>query len=233
MGLAATILFSFVSFVQAQSVYCVRAGGSGANNGSDWNNAFSSLPSSLQRGATYYIADGNYGGYTFDDPTSGTTRITIKKAIQSDHGRDTGWQSSYGDGQAVFGGSIRFQTSYWTFDGQTGGGPNNWKTGFGFKINVTGPTSGPGIWIERMSGEYPPQMSQLDISKCREMVGMATQVAHQTMELRYWPGAHNCTVSYAYIHDMGRTIMICAQITCCLNTSTLGNSRARAANMRK
>jgi hypothetical protein len=65
MALAATILFSFVSFVQAQGVYCVRAGGSGAKNGSDWNNAFPSLPESLQRGATYYIADGNYGAVTF------------------------------------------------------------------------------------------------------------------------------------------------------------------------
>ena len=33
---------------------------------------------------------------------SGTQYITIKKAIETDHGTNTGWNSDYGDGQAVF-----------------------------------------------------------------------------------------------------------------------------------
>jgi len=81
----------------------VRAGATGANNGSDWNNAYTQLPATLVRGDTYYIADGTYPGYTFTTPASGTNFIYIKKATIADHGTDVGWQDSYGDGQAVFG----------------------------------------------------------------------------------------------------------------------------------
>ena len=102
---------------QAQSTYCVRAGANGANNGSDWNNAYTSLPSSLVRGATYYVADGSYGSYSFNDSTSGSTYIYVKKAIASDHGTNTGWDSSYGDGQAIFG-TWSITTGYWEIDGQ-------------------------------------------------------------------------------------------------------------------
>ncbi|MDW8309177.1 MAG: right-handed parallel beta-helix repeat-containing protein, partial [Verrucomicrobiales bacterium] len=81
----------------------VRAGATGANNGTDWNNAYTQLPATLVRGDTYYIADGTYPGYTFTTPASGTNFIYIKKATIADHGTDVGWQDSYGDGQAVFG----------------------------------------------------------------------------------------------------------------------------------
>ena len=52
-------------------------------------------------------------------------------------GTSTGWQAAYGDGQALFNGRVAFQSDYWLFDGQTGGGPGNWKTGFGFKVVQT------------------------------------------------------------------------------------------------
>src|SRR5687768_17254029 len=45
----------------------VRQGATGSGNGSDWTNAYTSLPASLVRGDTYYVADGTYAGYTFDD----------------------------------------------------------------------------------------------------------------------------------------------------------------------
>lgn len=81
----------------------VRAGATGANNGTDWNNAYTQLPATLVRGDTYYIADGTYPGYTFTTAASGTTFIYIKKATVADHGTDVGWQDAFGDGQAVFG----------------------------------------------------------------------------------------------------------------------------------
>ena len=59
----------------AQSVFFIRAGATGANNGSDWTNAYISLPTKLQRGATYYVADGSYGGYNFN------TRIAVGAVI--------------------------------------------------------------------------------------------------------------------------------------------------------
>lgn len=87
---------------QAANRY-VRAGAAGANNGTDWYNAYTQLPPTLIRGDTYYIADGSYPRYTFTTPASGTTFIYIKKATIADHGTDLGWQDAYGDGQAVFG----------------------------------------------------------------------------------------------------------------------------------
>jgi len=124
----------------------IRDGASG--NGSDWTNAWDALPATLVRGDTYYIADGIYGSYSFNDAVDGEKYIYIKKAIESDHGTNTGWNSSYGDGQAVFINPVgsgshawKFTSNYWIVDGQVGGGPNDWDGSInplGFK--VTGPT---------------------------------------------------------------------------------------------
>ncbi len=125
------ILFAFVGTAEAAKY--VRSGASG--NGSDWNNAYGSLPATLTRGETYYIADGSYGSYTFNTPASGSKYITIKKATIADHGTSTGWQNGYGDGQATFG-TIVFNTNYWIFDGNTRN-ENNWgDTGsYGFVVS--------------------------------------------------------------------------------------------------
>ena len=112
----------------------VRQGATG--NGSDWTNAYGNLPDSLTRGDTYYISDGSYGGYTFDDANSGTSVITVKKAIAVDHGTDTGWNSGYGDGQAVFGG-FTFATDYWVIDGSTRN-EGRWNDGPSYGIKTSG-----------------------------------------------------------------------------------------------
>jgi hypothetical protein len=120
---------------QGQTSYCVRAGANGNGSGSDWNNAFPALPATLQRGATYYVAAGNYGSYRFDDPVSGTALITIKKATATDHKTDTGWAASYGSGQAVFSAPLSFTTDNWVFDGATRN-ESNWfeSASYGFVI---------------------------------------------------------------------------------------------------
>ena len=60
--LAAFYFFKFQPSAQtaqaAGDYHYVRAGATGLNNGSDWNNAWTSLPATLVRGDTYYIADG-------------------------------------------------------------------------------------------------------------------------------------------------------------------------------
>lgn len=117
----------------------VRAGATGAQDGSDWNNAYAALPSTLVRGDTYFIADGSYTGRTFGTAVSGTTPITIKKATVADHGTSTGWSDAYGDGLAAFESALVFTSSYWVIDGQTGGGAaNNWSQNFGFKVTEKG-----------------------------------------------------------------------------------------------
>jgi hypothetical protein len=84
-------------------VRCVRAGATGADTGLDWWNAHPRLPDSLVRGATYYVADGHYGDHVLDESASGGLTIAIRKATDSAHGPASGWQSGYGDGEAVFG----------------------------------------------------------------------------------------------------------------------------------
>lgn len=121
------------------SLKYVRAGAGGTASGDDWTNAYTALPASLSRGTVYYVADGSYSGYTFDDANSSTTKIIVRKATASDHGTETGWVSTYGDGQADFG-ALNYYTDYWVLDGKTG--PADWytgsTTGYGFAVQGTG-----------------------------------------------------------------------------------------------
>jgi parallel beta-helix repeat protein len=71
--------FEFATVNPPSNVRYVRAGAIGNGTGSDWTNAITQLPATLTRGYTYYIADGSYGSYTFDDAVSGTQVITLKK----------------------------------------------------------------------------------------------------------------------------------------------------------
>ena len=73
----------------------VRAGATGSKNGSDWTNAYTDLPASLTRGATYYVAAGTYAPHVFNDAVSGTTLITLLAPTTTTHGTSTGWNSSY------------------------------------------------------------------------------------------------------------------------------------------
>ena len=115
----------------------VRAGATGTGTGNDWINAYTTLPPTLIRGDTYYIADGNYGSYNFNDPLSGSSFIYIKKATIGSHGNDTGWNSSFGDGEALFSSSgnvFNVTTGYLDIDGQVGSGKS---AGYGFRLYST------------------------------------------------------------------------------------------------
>lgn len=178
--------------------YYVRAGAAGTGSGADWTNAYTALPATLVRGASYYIADGNYSGYTFDDAASGTTQITVKKATVAAHGTSTGWADSYGDGQALFSGQIYFTTGYWEFDGVSGGGPGAWTTGFGFKVYKT---SEP---VFKVSANNI-------IARHVEIEGGGPDTSSPTGNDAFWIGGNDFTASYFYAHDMGRTIIFSNQ----------------------
>lgn len=190
-----TMLFLGAVSAEAADRY-VRAGALGSANGTDWANAYTTLPSTLTRGDTYYIADGTYAGRTFSTPASGTTLITIKKATAADHGTTTGWDNTFGDGQAVFGQFI-FSSPYWLIDGQTGGGPGSWKTGFGFKISWSSPTP-----LINLPTRTPSNVTIRHI----ELQGTSNSsggggTAQDAVAL--W-GADAFTISYFYTHAIGR-----------------------------
>jgi hypothetical protein len=96
----------------------VRADASGANDGSSWDDAYSELPEELVRGHVYFVAAGDYPGYTFDDADAGTIPISVVRATTLDHGDGAGWQDAYAEGEAVFG-ELVFETGAYDFDGRS------------------------------------------------------------------------------------------------------------------
>jgi hypothetical protein len=196
--------------VHAQSTFYVRQGAAGSANGSDWTNAFPTLPSTLQRGATYYIADGTYSGYTFDDPTSGTTVIAIKKATLADHGTSTGWQNGYGDGQALFTGALRFHTNDYLFDGQTRN--PDWRSGYGFKVRPSftprRTDSSVYLGVPFTSGARNITLRHLEV----EGTGDRTDT--------YWDrgiystrDSSDITIAQSYVHEQGNVPFLILQTT--------------------
>jgi hypothetical protein len=114
----------------------VRPGATGNGSGTDWANAYPSLPSSLNRGDTYWLADGNYGSRSFNEPTSGTATITLKKATPASHGTNTGWSDAYGGGQATFT-NMDFASSHYVIDGSKRN-ESNWADSASYGIRNSG-----------------------------------------------------------------------------------------------
>jgi hypothetical protein len=178
----------------------VRTDATGRNDGSDWSNAYTALPSSLVRGDTYYLADGNYGSRTFADANSGTAVITVKKATDADHGTDTGWSSSYGDGQAVFG-RWQIYTDYYVFDGQRRNA--DWHLGatsqYGIKVAGDGPVrldNGGGSGGDNLTFRF------IDIQGGGRDTGSGDDVIYGLA------GNSNITFQYCALHDSDRTIFL-------------------------
>ena len=199
LGLFALLLGCIALSATAQSVFYVRSGATGANNGSDWNNAYSSLPSTLTRGATYYLAAGSYGNYNCTTPVSGSSYITLRKATATDHGTSTGWQSSYGAGQAAFG-ALSFSTSYWIIDGQVRN--SDWKTGYGIKFSAAG--GGSVCTFTGANG-----LIQFVTLRYCELAGAAGSLGNETLTgaavYCISPGngsSHDITIQYCYTHDV-------------------------------
>ena len=192
------ILLLFIAIPCLAANKYILASASGTGSGDDWTNAYTTLPATLIRGDTYYVGDGTYGGYTFDDAAQGSTYITIKKATSSDHGTSTGWQTSYGDGQALFTGQLTFATSYWLFDGVTGGGPGSWETGYGFKIKRTG--SGTKA-IRFDSNPAYITVRHVDI----ENSGVDVDGTSDTI---YTLGCDYVTISHCWVHNTNRTNLL-------------------------
>lgn len=182
---------------EAASRY-VRPGASGTNSGSDWVNAYTSLPATLVRGDTYYLADGTYAAYTFDDANSGSTLITIKKATATDHGTDSGWLSSYGDGQANFSGSLNIYADYYLFDGQ--GRNSNWATGgvdqYGITTGNIRLDNGGGTGGDNLAFRY------MDIHGGGRDTGRGDDVIYGLTS------NSNITFQYCALRDSDRTIFL-------------------------
>ena len=136
------IIFLFTLLLTASGTalaanHYIRVGATGANNGSDWTNAYTRFPSSFIRGDTYYVAGGVFINplINIKTPVDGEKYIAFLKATITDHGTDEGWQDSFGTSQTVFRvnqDAINLQASYVVFDGVVGS--DNDTLSYGFAI---------------------------------------------------------------------------------------------------
>lgn len=194
--------------VDAANVY-VRAGATGGNTGADWSNAYTSLPATLVRGNTYYVADGSYGSYSFDDPEAGSTYVHVRKAILSDHGTEVGWDNSYGDGDATFT-SWEFLTGYYDIDGQVG----KWASdlpgyqAYGFRVQRTATANNTKV-INFPSGSNSINVAIKHVEASFKNVPL-TGAWYSGMDVIYLYGdlINNVSFSYCWFHDGGRVIAI-------------------------
>jgi hypothetical protein len=133
MRLLPTILILLLAAsAGGQTTNYVRAGASGSANGNDWANAYTNFPT-LVRGRYYYVADGTYSLPSLNTANSGSDRIYIIKASIANHGTETGWDNTYGDGQADLGSATATRGQY-TIDGQYRN-ETTWTNGYGFKLD--------------------------------------------------------------------------------------------------
>ena len=210
--LALSAVFFSLPLASGQ-VYYVRQGANGNGSGSDWTNAYSSLPASLVRGATYYVADGTYSGYDFDDPESGSAFITVKKAGAQDHGNAPGWASTYGDGQAVFG-RLAFKEGYYVIDGQRRA---NWETNYGFRVLSRNVQNDRAIWIANDKQQGFVELRYVDIGGDANAPGDRGIYALDSV--------HDITISHCYIHDVQVPILLRTNNRFLLEYSLIGPNR--------
>jgi hypothetical protein len=118
------------------NIHYIRVGATGNNSGSDWNNAWNSFSSVVwTRGHTYYVADGVYPqNVVISKQESENQWIYVYKATNNDHGTDTGWSNTYGDGAAEIQGRLDVGNSYIEIDGRVGSD----NSGYGFRIDPPG-----------------------------------------------------------------------------------------------
>src|SRR3989304_3493725 len=99
------LLFVLASVMgtEAATLYVRDGGTSGSCTGWATANACDQLTTAISVGSagdTIWVADGTYTAPTINKG------VTITKATATAHGTDTGWLSTYGDGQATIGGDI-------------------------------------------------------------------------------------------------------------------------------
>jgi len=203
--LAAAALSSMMSLPLAAACHVVTPAGGGSKTGADWNNPYAGLPATLVRGDVYYLADGSYGSYSLNTAASGTTQITIKKAIASDNCTSTGWNvATMGSAQATFTQIAYSGGGYYTINGQVGAFNNNnglpTEGSFGIYVNGTSCHLGS---MSRCVGLDMPSASSTTLSYIEVQGTGATSAANTSTpdDLLYYGGSTNLTIDHVFMHD--------------------------------
>jgi hypothetical protein len=208
---------SIASRPATAACHVVSPSGSGSRTGADWNNALAGLPATLVRGDSYYLSDGAYPAYSFSTANSGSTLITIKKAIASDHCTDTGWSTAtMGSAQAIFSNSTGLGFAFTssgagnvtvTGNGASqaagcGGGNGNAASDCGIKLDGSGCT-GSSCWNIPVGA--PGGVVNLTLQYI-EIVGSGSNstanTSHPNENIRFNGTTNaNALIQHVYIHD--------------------------------
>jgi hypothetical protein len=202
MGLVCGLLFLDAGNAALATDHYIKPDATGNGSGTDWVNAMTAPPSTWIRGDVYYLADGNYPGQVFSTPASGSLPITLRKATPFDHGIETGWVDTLGDGQAVFNGMLEFTSPYWSIDGVTGGGAaHQWHQNFGIRI-VEKRDAYALIRINYSGNSHDIRLSHLDLEGKGSVSDQGGYYSNDGIAL--YNNAENITLSYAWLHETGR-----------------------------
>ncbi|MEE8608691.1 MAG: hypothetical protein V3S55_13880 [Nitrospiraceae bacterium] len=191
------ILLALLCTIPAMAVdHAVRAAATGADDGTNWDDAFTALPANLTRGDTYFIADGSYSRYTFDD--AGTTRVTVIAATIASHGPAGGWLNSYA-GTATFA-TVPADTTAFLIQADNitlSGAQRTTKTsGHGIFLDCSAST-GPFCWAVQIdSGVDGVIIAFVEIEGTGD-AGIATTPTEGVRCI----GCTDLTVQSSYIHD--------------------------------
>jgi len=203
-ALGAILGLVFLASAQAAIVHAGPTA-TGNGSGSDWNNIANFNTLSLVRGNTYYLQDGTYAGKTLSTAVSGSTLITVKKAIGSDHGTDTGWISAYGDGQATFNGTLTLTTDYWVLDGQTRNA-SNWADGnsYGYRatdVYTSAPSQG-GSCASNITVRY------MNLGGAEGTTYTGSEPGTAIYNGGFFDTCTSWTIEYNYLHNIGSFTLI-------------------------
>jgi len=168
--------------------------GNDANNGMSWGNAFATLHA-LERGAIYFVADGDHPAVVLGAAERGGERIFVVRATADDHGSDAGFSLDMADGRAEFG-NVTFSTGHWVFDGQQRTG---WQSGYGFRVTNLSP-SGKILRIDNASTDIT--LRYVDFENLRGAV------PGESTDGIYAPSASDLTLQCSAVRDVGRTVLL-------------------------
>jgi hypothetical protein len=207
------------SILSASSVFAachvVTPSGSGGKTGADWNNAYAGLPGTLVRGDVYYLADGSYPAFTFNQSNSGTSTVEVRKAQSYDNCTATGWNTStMGASQAVFssnGAALTTNSSYLILNGNgtskaqgCGGAPGATVTSepsipsdCGIRLVGAGGTTSGSLNIVSLSNGSNVTLEYV------ELVGSGTNNIGGNGDLEIFGGGGNLTIKHMYARNSG------------------------------
>ena len=201
--------------------YYIRMGATGNGSGSDWTNAcpdFTGVcnPSSMVRGAIYYVATGTYAGYyDFNEPDNSSTVITIKGATSADHGIDAGWKNNFsvsvadGGRQATFTNALKFTSNHWIIDGSVGSAQSSAtaSSNYGFGIHNDSTSSGGGLAATFAQGIKNVTISHFEIDGIQWDIkgAVGANAFYVTPSAQCADFTQGLTFDHVFVHDQKGT----------------------------